>query len=977
MIRINVLGGFSVRDDAGNPLAGAAAQPRRMAVLALLARAGQRGSTREKVLSLLWPDADDERGPRTLAQALYALRKDLGAEDAITGAKELRFDPALVSTDVSEFSSALSRGDDERAVALYHGPFLDGFHLSGADDFMRWVDVERAAFAAEHSRALESLARGARAAGDPRAAVAWWRKLAALEPLNARVTVGLMESLAEAGDRAAAIQHARVYELLVEQELDLPPDAEVLSVAERLRRAADVPPKDISLKPVAPNQAAEAVEHITAPVATATTTEASPRDVTPTVASAAPAHRSPMPRWGVVAIAAVVVAAAFATRNRWGPGARTADPNDKRAVVAIGHIVAFAGDSAQTNMVAPVADLLTTSLARVRGIRVVSHGRMLELMRSAGNTSDTSAGGFVNAARQAGATEVIDGTLYSRPGGRLRLDLQRVDLATGAIGDVHTIEGNDLFTLVDSGTARLVAALGGEAPSGSVADVTTRSLVAYRMYEQGIRAYYRGDLHAALGLFDSALGEDSLFALAAYYDALSDPVPASYVTRMERARRLAARATDRERLTILAGWAYSVSSPTLREIAETLATRYPTEVEGHLYSGIARVYEGDFLGGLVPLQRVIAMDSLGLRGDGSQCGACDALRWRVSAYELADSLPAAEREARRWARLQPHSRPAVNAVIEVIERQGRAAESDSIFRAMAPADLPYDLMVEYQVGHLIRLGDHAAAERLLAAQIRQGNPRQQAEAYAILVIALREQGRLTEALDAARHTRQTAAERPRGATLSSVLEGQVELEMGRFGGASALFDSLSRVHNPGDAPSQLARATVWMLAQASGARRSAGDTVTLGRLADSVRVLGAESIYGRDRRLYHHVRGLLLAARGDDAGAINELKSGIYSLTEGFTRTNYELAKVYLRDRRPRDAVAVLQPVFRGTLESSNLYLNRTEAHELLAQAWDAAGARDSAAAHYAWVSNAWSAADPSLGARVQMVRMRLAALQR
>ena len=670
------------------------------------------------------------------------------------------------------------------------------------------------------------------------------------------------------------------------------------------------------------------------------------------------------------------IGAAFATRDRWTPTTRSA--SDGRSVVAIGHIVAFGADSAQTNMAAPVADLLTTSLARVHGIRVVSHGRMLELMRTETGSSpiDTSAGGFVNAARQAGATEVIDGTLYTRPGGRLRLDLRRVDVSTGAIGDVHTIEGSDLFTLVDSGTARLVAAFGGDKPAGSVADVTTRSLAAYRMYEQGIRAYYRGDIHTALGFFDAALAEDSLFALAAYYDALSDPVPASYVARMERARRLAVRATDRERLTILAGWAHSVSSPTLRQIAETLATRYPTEIDGHLYSGIARVYEGDFLAGLAPLERVIVMDSLGLRGDGARCGACDALRWRVSAFELADSLPAAEREAKRWLRLQPRSRPAQDALIETIERQGRVAEADSMFRAFAPADLPYDQTVEYQVAHLIRLGDYAAADRLLLSQTRSGNARQQTSAYWLLVITLREQGRLVEALDAARRTRATAAERPRGTTLSSVLEGQVELEMGRFAAASAVFDSLSLVHNPGDAPSQLARATVWMLAQAGGARRSAGDTATLTRLADSIQVLGAESAYGRDRRLHHYVRGLLLAARGDDDGAISEFKSAIYSLTEGFTRTNYELAHVYLHDRRARDAIAVLQPALRGTLEASNLYLNRTEVHELLAQAWDAAGVRDSAVAHYSWVTKAWASADPSLAPRVQAARTRMAALQ-
>jgi len=425
VIRINALGGLSVRDGDGNQLPGAAAQPRRMAILALLARAGQRGITREKVLSLLWPDADDERGPRTLAQALYALRKDLGAEDAITGSKELRFDPAIVATDVAEFASAMSRGDDERAVSIYHGPFLDGFHLSGAEEFSRWVDAERASLGLEYSRALESLARGARTAGDARASVAWWRKLAALEPLNARVTVGLMEALAGAGDRAGALQHARVYELLVEQELDLPPDADVLALAERLRRSTDVDTPQI-------------VETLAAVSSTA-----------------APSGKSPHMRgWSIAAISLLIAGAGlFATRSRWSSATRASAASDGHTVVAIGHIVSFGTDSAQANMAAPVADLLTTRLARVGGLRVVSHGRILELMRSANASSDTSAGGFVNAARQAGATEVIEGTVYTRPEGRLRLDLRRVDLANGAIGDVHTIEGNDLFALVDSGTA--------------------------------------------------------------------------------------------------------------------------------------------------------------------------------------------------------------------------------------------------------------------------------------------------------------------------------------------------------------------------------------------------------------------------------------------------------------------------------------------------------------------------------------------
>src|SRR5919199_113199 len=82
LLRINVLGGAAVLRD-GKPFVGAAAQPRRLAVLALLARARERGLTREKLIAYLWPDADEERGRRVLSQTLYSIRRDLGSEDVI------------------------------------------------------------------------------------------------------------------------------------------------------------------------------------------------------------------------------------------------------------------------------------------------------------------------------------------------------------------------------------------------------------------------------------------------------------------------------------------------------------------------------------------------------------------------------------------------------------------------------------------------------------------------------------------------------------------------------------------------------------------------------------------------------------------------------------------------------------------------------------------------------------------------------
>jgi DNA-binding SARP family transcriptional activator/TolB-like protein len=984
VIRINTLGGLSVRGEDGAPLSGAAAQPRRMAILALLARAGERGISREKLLGLLWPDADDERGPRTLAQALYALRRDLGVEEAIVGSKDLRLDPALASSDVSEFSSALARGEDERAVNLYHGPFLDGFHLAGADEFSRWAERERAAIAVEHSRALESLARAARAGGDARTSVAWWRKLAAIEPLNARVTVGLMDALAVSGDRAGAIQHARVYELLVEQELDLPPDKDVLAFAERLRQnAIETPaivettaPMRIAGPPATTIADSRAPEP--APIEGAEPARAPSGDVSPTPASppaTSPRPTSPIRRiWFLTAALIVVATIGVAVAARARTGQTPASPGN--AVVAIGNISAYGSDSAGGTLTAPVADLLTTSLARVHAIRVVSHGRMLELLHASGRT-DTSTGAFLDAARQAGATQMIDGTLYARPGGRLRLDLRRVDLATGAIGDVHTIEGADLFALVDSGTMSLVTALGVSAPTGSIADVTTRSVTAYRMYEQGIHAYYLGDVRTAQRFFDGALNEDSTFALAAYYGAKTEADVFRFRARIERARRLATHAADRERLTILAGWANTVSSPAMGAIAETLATRYPTEVEGHLYSGIAQVYDGDFLSALPSLQRVVTMDSLGLRGQRASCAGCDALMWIVAAYTLADSMPAAEREAHRWLRLQPHSKTPVYSLIQILEFQQRNREADSVFHAEV-SDLPYADLLDLETVSRINAGAYSAADSMLREQLRQPDPRNQQNALWNLSLSLREQGRLTEALDVARRMRvPTAAllRKPKGQGPINVMEAQLLLEQNNPRAAAALFDSLSRQHNFGDTTSEVARGTVWMLAQAAGARYAAGDTGSLSKLADSVRALAEQSGYGRDRRLHHYIRGLALAARGDDRGAISELKAAIYSTTLGYTRTNYELGRAYLRLHQPREAIAILSPALHGAIEAQNLYVSRIELHELLAQAWDSAGQRDSAVAHYNAVARAWSAADPSLKSRGDRCRERAASL--
>lgn len=243
-------------------MTGSAAQPRRLAVMVVIARGGARGVPRAKVLSLLWPDADDDQGRRAIAQALYALRRDLGTDEAIVGTQVLRLNSDAVWCDVAEFEAALARGAGAEAVELYAGAFLDGFRLPGATEFERWADDERMLIEHRYHEALETLAKGADSRGQYDEATRWWRRRTASDPLNARMATSMMRSLAASGDVNSALQHARLFEALVAEELAMPADREVLALADALRRElsaavaprampADRPAQSIAVLPFA------------------------------------------------------------------------------------------------------------------------------------------------------------------------------------------------------------------------------------------------------------------------------------------------------------------------------------------------------------------------------------------------------------------------------------------------------------------------------------------------------------------------------------------------------------------------------------------------------------------------------------------------------------------------------------------------------------------------------------------------------
>jgi DNA-binding SARP family transcriptional activator len=235
LFRLRLLGTPCVVGPDDHVLAGRATQRHRLGLLALLALAPDPGIHRDKVMAYLWPERDARRARNLLKQAVYVVRAALGP-DAITASSDrIRLNPDRVGVDVRDFEGAIARGDHPSALALYRGPFLDGFFLSDAAEFERWMEGERERLAGSYRRALEALAEsaeGARAFG--RAAEAW-RALAAEDPFDSRVAMRLAVALEAGGNRVGALQFATAHAGLVRDEFGVEPPAEVAALVERLR----------------------------------------------------------------------------------------------------------------------------------------------------------------------------------------------------------------------------------------------------------------------------------------------------------------------------------------------------------------------------------------------------------------------------------------------------------------------------------------------------------------------------------------------------------------------------------------------------------------------------------------------------------------------------------------------------------------------------------------------------------------------
>lgn len=233
---LRVLGGLDLSGEGGRD-ASVLRQPKRVALLAYLAVGPEGGfKRRDSLIGLFWPDADSEGARHSLRQALYVLRKGIGAEALrARGDEEVGIDPGVLACDAARFEILARSGQSAAAMEEYGGDLLPGFYVDDAPEFEHWLAAERVRLRRLAAQLCWNLVEEAVQGGDVTEAPRWARRAVDLDPFDEAALHRLIELLDALGDRAGALAAFDYFARRLAEEYAAVPSPETMALVQRVR----------------------------------------------------------------------------------------------------------------------------------------------------------------------------------------------------------------------------------------------------------------------------------------------------------------------------------------------------------------------------------------------------------------------------------------------------------------------------------------------------------------------------------------------------------------------------------------------------------------------------------------------------------------------------------------------------------------------------------------------------------------------
>ena len=266
-------------------------------------------------------------------------------------------------------------------------------------------------------------------------------------------------------------------------------------------------------------------------------------------------------------------------------------------------VLPFLAPAADTLLARVGRDLATTVSASLDGVGGIQTADRLRIAHEIAERPTDSPADFSDLGRRLGARSVLRGTLV-QDGPNIRVDLGLYETeGMSPLAQGITVVGarDSLGALTDSVVWALLRQVWkrGEAPSPSLAAVTTRSLPALRSFLDGERHIEKDEWHSATLAYRSAIAADSSFWLAYHRYVLAqawdspdqDEIEAAIVSKLDLNRKLL---PDRERLVAEA--LAEDSLPREAELLREVTRRFPDYWPGWFHYGDFLYHVGPLLG---------------------------------------------------------------------------------------------------------------------------------------------------------------------------------------------------------------------------------------------------------------------------------------------------------------------------------------------------------------------------------------------